>query len=156
MLVSGVQQSDSVIHICICILFQVLFSLRSLQNIEFYNNSAYYRIWWWGLNEIAYAKDLRQCLRQRNSSITNRNSEIINGLSCLFATLVSNTFVKCHFLPWFSPWNSGLSEMATHSNILAWRIPWTEEPGGLLSMGSHRVGHDWSNLTCMHALEKEM
>ena len=33
-------------------------------------------------------------------------------------------------------------EMATHSGILAWRIPWTEEPGGLLSMGSHRVGHD--------------
>ena len=37
-------------------------------------------------------------------------------------------------------------EMATHSSILAWRIPWTEEPGGLLSMGSHRVGHDCSNL----------
>ena len=33
-------------------------------------------------------------------------------------------------------------EVATHSSILAWRIPWTEEPGGLLSMGSHRVGHD--------------
>ena len=33
-------------------------------------------------------------------------------------------------------------EMATHSNILAWRIPGTEEPGGLSSMGSHRVGHD--------------
>ena len=33
-------------------------------------------------------------------------------------------------------------EMATHSSVLAWRIPWTEEPGGLLSMGSHRVGHD--------------
>ena len=33
-------------------------------------------------------------------------------------------------------------EMATHSNILAWRIPWTEEPGGLQSMGSQRVGHD--------------
>ena len=32
--------------------------------------------------------------------------------------------------------------VATHSSILAWRIPWTEEPGGLLSMGSHRVGHD--------------
>ena len=32
--------------------------------------------------------------------------------------------------------------MATHSSILAWRIPWTEEPGGLQSMGSHRVGHD--------------
>ena len=32
--------------------------------------------------------------------------------------------------------------MATHSSILAWRIPWTEEPGGLHSMGSQRVGHD--------------
>ena len=33
-------------------------------------------------------------------------------------------------------------EMATHSSILAWRIPWTEEPGGPQSMGSQRVGHD--------------
>ena len=33
-------------------------------------------------------------------------------------------------------------EMATHSSILAWRIPWTEEPGGLPSLGSQRVGHD--------------
>ena len=33
-------------------------------------------------------------------------------------------------------------EMATHSTILAWRIPWTEEPGGLQSMGSQRVGQD--------------
>ena len=37
-------------------------------------------------------------------------------------------------------------EMATHSSVLAWRIPGTGEPGGLLSMGSHRVGHDWSDL----------
>ena len=37
-------------------------------------------------------------------------------------------------------------EMATHSSILAWRIPGTEEPSGLPSMGSHRVGHDWSDL----------
>ena len=33
-------------------------------------------------------------------------------------------------------------EMATRSSILAWRIPWTEEPGGLQSMGSQRIGHD--------------
>ena len=33
-------------------------------------------------------------------------------------------------------------EMKTHSNILAWKIPWTEEPAGLQSMGSQRVGHD--------------
>ena len=37
-------------------------------------------------------------------------------------------------------------EMATHSSVLAWRIPGTVEPGGLPSMGSHRVGHDWSDL----------
>ena len=37
-------------------------------------------------------------------------------------------------------------EMATHSSVLAWRIPGTGEPGGLPSMGSHRVRHDWSDL----------
>ena len=42
-------------------------------------------------------------------------------------------------------------EMATHSSVLAWRIPRTGEPGGLLSMGSHRVGHDWSDLAAAAA-----
>ena len=42
-------------------------------------------------------------------------------------------------LNWEDPLEKG---MATHSSILAWRIPWTEEPGRLLSMGSQRVGHD--------------
>ena len=37
-------------------------------------------------------------------------------------------------------------EMATHSSVLAWRIPGMGEPGGLPSMGSHRVEHDWSDL----------
>ena len=40
-------------------------------------------------------------------------------------------------------WEDALEEgMATHSSILAWRIPWTEEHGGLRSIGSQRVGHD--------------
>ena len=39
-------------------------------------------------------------------------------------------------------------EIATHSSIRAWRIPWMEEPGGLQSMGSQRVGHDW--VTSLH------
>ena len=38
-----------------------------------------------------------------------------------------------------------MKEMATHSSTLAWRIPGMAEPGGLLSMGLHRVGHDWSD-----------
>ena len=40
-------------------------------------------------------------------------------------------------------WDDPLEEgMATHSSILAWKIPWTEEPGGLQSLGLQRVGHD--------------
>ena len=46
------------------------------------------------------------------------------------------------------PWEEG---RATQSSILAWRIPWIEEPGGLQSIGSHRVGHNWSDLACTHA-----
>ena len=47
-------------------------------------------------------------------------------------------------------------EMATHSSVLAWRIPGTGEPGGLLSMGSHRVGHDWSDLAAAAAATHNM
>ena len=43
-------------------------------------------------------------------------------------------------------------EMATHSSVLAWRIPGMREPGGLPSMGSHRVGHDWSHLAAAAVL----
>ena len=51
--------------------------------------------------------------------------------------------------------------MAPHSSTLAWKIPWTEEPGGLQSMGSRRVRQDWSTSLSLftfhfHALEKEM
>ena len=47
--------------------------------------------------------------------------------------------IKVQFLGWEDPPEEGL---AAHSRILAWRIPWTEEPGGLQSMGSQRVGHN--------------
>ena len=50
-------------------------------------------------------------------------------------------------LGWDYPPEKGMS---THSSILAWRIPVTEEPGGLQSMGSQRVGHDLSNLAYTH------
>ena len=46
-------------------------------------------------------------------------------------------------------------EMATHSSVLAWRIPGTGEPGGLPSMGSHRVRHDWSDLTAAAELPEK-
>ena len=46
-------------------------------------------------------------------------------------------------------------EMVTHSSALAWRIPGTVEPDGLLSMGSHRVGHDWSHLAAAAAAAED-
>ena len=46
-------------------------------------------------------------------------------------------------------------EMTTHSSVLAWRIPGMGEPGGLPFMGSHRVGHDWSNLAAAAAVSNE-
>ena len=48
---------------------------------------------------------------------------------------------------WFDPWveRSLEKEMATHSTILAWKIPCTEEPGRLQSMGSQRIRHDWAH-----------
>ena len=54
-------------------------------------------------------------------------------------TWLSNFTVTFHF-------HALEKEIATHSSVLAWRIPGMAEPGGLLSMGSHRVRHDWSDL----------
>ena len=72
-----------------------------------------------------------------------------------------------YFLPHLSHWDVSFTrgglfaclvhffislEMATHCSVLAWRIPGTGEPGGLPSMGSHRVGHDWSDLAAVAVL----
>ena len=52
---------------------------------------------------------------------------------------------------WSLGWEDALEEgMATHSSILAWRIPWTEESGRLQSIRLHKVGHNWSSLACTH------
>ena len=53
------------------------------------------------------------------------------------------------FDPWKMPWRRKWQLTAIHG-ILVWRISWTEEPGGLLSMGSQRVWHDRHDITCMH------
>ena len=59
-------------------------------------------------------------------------AQVVKNLPAMQETLVRS-------LGWEDPLEKG---MATHSNILAWRTIWTEEPGGLQSMGSQRVGHD--------------
>ena len=58
---------------------------------------------------------------------------------------LSATQEKQEMLVWSLDWEGPLEEgMATHSTILSWRIPWTEEPGGLQFMGSQRVVHNWA------------
>ena len=59
-------------------------------------------------------------------------------------TWLNNFTFKFHF-------HALEKEMATHSSVLAWRIPGKGEPGGLPSMGSHRVEHDWSDLAAVAA-----
>ena len=59
-------------------------------------------------------------------------TQTVNNLPAIRETQVQS-------LGWEDPLEK---EMATHSSILAWEIPWTEEPGGLQSLGSQRVGHD--------------
>ena len=60
-------------------------------------------------------------------------AQMVKNLPVMQATWVGS-------LGWEDPLEK---EMAAHSSILAWEIPWTEEPGGLLFMGSQRVGHHW-------------
>ena len=62
----------------------------------------------------------------------------VHGVAKSWIWLGNFTFT-CHF-------HALEKETAAHSSVLPWRIPWTREPGGLPSMRSHRVGHDWSDL----------
>ena len=73
----------------------------------------------------------------------------------LVAQLVKNPPEMWETWVWSLDWDDPLEEgMATHSSILAWRIPWAEESGGLQSMESHRVGHDWvtKHSTAQHSI----
>ena len=71
------------------------------------------------------------------------HQENLSFMSSLVAQKVKNSptvqETQVRSMNWEDPVEKG---MATHSSILAWRIPWTEEPGGLQSMGSQRVGHN--------------
>ena len=72
------------------------------------------------------------------------------GTSGKDPTCQCKRFKRCRFSPWVG--ETPLKEnMATHSSILAWRLPWTEEPCRLQPRVLQRVEHDWSNLVGMHA-----
>ena len=72
----------------------------------------------------------------------------------LQASLVAQTVKNLPAMQQTQVWSLGQEDppengVATHSNILAWRVPWTEEPSGLQSMGSKRVRHDWVTNTSL-------
>ena len=71
---------------------------------------------------------------------------------CLVAQIVKKPLpAKQETLAWSLGREDPLKKgMATHSSIFVWRIPWTEEPRGLQSMGLQRVGHNWSDNTHTH------
>ena len=69
----------------------------------------------------------------------------------LVAQMIKNLFAMQEIQVWFLGREDPLEKgMATHSSILAWRIPWTEEPGRLQSTGLQTVGHDWMTNTYRH------
>ena len=80
--------------------------------------------------------------------------------SCNKTTFWSNPSSHPYPFVFLSGWRkektlAKLFQMGTHSSALAWRIPGTGEPGGLPSMGSHRVGHDWSDLAAAAAADED-
>ena len=87
----------------------------------------------------------REALVRVNNAAMNMNITNIYGHAFLVAQRLKRLPAMQETWVWSLGWKDPLEkEMATHSSILAWRIPWMEEPGGLKSTGSQRVGHDWA------------
>ena len=90
------------------------------------------KVWMWISHSRPYAQ-LSTCVSwSTNSGSPSLVAQLVKNPPAMPETLVQ-------FLGWEDPLEKG---MATHSSILAWRIPWTEEPGRLQSMGLQRVGQD--------------
>ena len=80
-----------------------------------------------------------------------RNSMNRGATVCGVAKKVGQLSLRALSITFTFHFRSLEKEMATHSSVLAWRIPGTGEPGGLPSMGSHSVGHEWSDLAAAAA-----
>ena len=102
---------------------------------------------WWTFLVVQW---LRLCASTAGAWIGSLIGKVLHALGCSQKKLIqwyfSYILLKIKIC--------GVIAMAPHSSTLAWKIPWTEEPGGLQSMGSLRVGHDWvtslSLFTFMH------
>ena len=94
--------------------------------------------------------------KYRNKNNADNKEESDRNIDCAKLSLSCPLDKQVKTSPWFEyPQYEALEKaMASHSSTLAWKIPWTEEPGGLQSMQSRRVGYDWATLlslfTFMH------
>ena len=151
-------------------------SIHKLYELKFYFSSTYVSLIIWTSHYVDYLllkQDLglfHLVLNQRNSYLSNSEGKIGyvsfkdgegNGTPLQYSCLENPKdggawWAAVHGVAKSRTWLSDFTftfhfhalkkEMATHSSVLAWRIPGMGEPGGLLSMGSHRVGHNWSDL----------
>ena len=97
--------------------------------------------------ELGTQKYFQFCVYSPNwdSLMPHFNRKLSESWAYLVAQTVTNPPAKWETWVWSLSWEDPLEEgMAVHSSILAWRIPWTEEPGRLQSMGLQRVGHNWA------------
>ena len=93
----------------------------------------------------------RALQRQWDSFSKILKGSIVRAGASLVAQLIRNLPAMQETWGWSLGWEDPLEKgMATHSSILAWRIPWTGEPGGIQSKGLQRVGHDWATNTHTH------
>ena len=107
---------------------------------------------WWGCREI---RTLIHCWWECNNNLEKHQGSFLEIEA--IPTLWSFHFIsKCwiYICIKIYTWMCiviGEGDGTPHSSTLAWKIPWMEEPGGLPSMGLHRVGHDWSDLVAAAA-----
>ena len=114
--------------------------------------------WWWKIEPYLAERD-----RERER---NKFSQELNGIPLQYSCLenptdgeswwaavhgVAKSWTQLSDFTFTFHFHALEKEMATHSSILAWRVPGTGELGGLPSMGSHRVGHNWSDLAAAAA-----
>ena len=91
------------------------------------------------MSQVHFADEQTTTQKDQVAFIRSPSSEAVD---LRFESDLYLMFKRLRFNTWARSEDPLEEEMATHSSILAWEIPWTGEPGGLLSMGSHRVGHD--------------
>ena len=110
---------------------------RHLSKVISYQHEVGLRHFWWFLNCSYWG-----CIKP-NQERKSLIDQLVKNLPTMQETWV-------RFLSWEDPLKK---ETAIHSSSPAWRIPWTEESGGLQSMMSHRVGHNWATDTLLFLLQ---